>query len=91
MQVDKGGVVVYKMHITQQHINDGFAIGAWSAQGSRFKLLLFQQYSDGSWEQLAQASVNLTSQGRFDNTPRNCHYSALHYISGYVLVCMLLH
>ena len=57
MQVDKGGVVVYKMHITQQHINDGFAIGACSAQGSRFKLLLFQQCSDGEWGQLAQAST----------------------------------
>lgn len=57
MQVDKGGVVVYKMHITQQHIDDGFAIGACSAQGSRFKLLLFQQCSDGDWGQLAQASA----------------------------------
>ena len=58
MQVDKGGVVVYKMNITQQHINDGFAIGANSAQGSRFKLLLFQQCSDGEWGQLAQVSFD---------------------------------
>ena len=67
VQVDKGGVVVYKMHITQQHINDGFAIGACSAQGSRFKLLLFQQCSDGGWEQLAQASANLTSWQHVEN------------------------
>ena len=49
--------MVYKLHITQQHIDDGFAIGACSAQGSRFKLLLFQQCSDGDWGQLAQASA----------------------------------
>ena len=49
--------MVYKMHITQQHIDNGFAIGACSAQGSRFKLLLFQQCSDGDWGQLAQASA----------------------------------
>lgn len=47
--------MVYKMHITQQHIDDGFVIGACSAQGSRFKLLLFQQCNNGEWGQLAQA------------------------------------
>ena len=59
MQVDKGGIVVYDLHVTQQHIRDGFAIGAYSPQGSRFKLLLFQQDRDGEWGQLAQASSNL--------------------------------
>lgn len=56
--------MVYKMNITQQHIDDGFAIGANSAQGSRFKLLLFQQCSDGEWGQLAQVSSDPSCQPR---------------------------
>ena len=55
MQVKKAGVVFYEMPITQQHIDDGFAIGAHSLTGSRFKLLLFEQAQDGQWELLVQA------------------------------------
>lgn len=54
MQVKKAGVVFYEMEITQQHIDSGFAIGAHSTTGSRFKLLLFEQAKDGQWELLVQ-------------------------------------
>lgn len=55
MQVKKAGVVFYEMAITPQHVDDGFAIGAHSPTGSRFKLLLFEQAGDGQWELLVQA------------------------------------
>ena len=54
--MDKGGINVYEMRVSQQQISDGFAVGAYSPQGSRFKLLLFQQDPKGEWDQLAQAS-----------------------------------
>lgn len=56
----KAGVVFYQMDITQQHIDDGFVVGAHSAAGSRFKLLLFEQASDGQWEQLVQVTHPLS-------------------------------
>ena len=53
--MDKAGVVFYELTVAEQHITDGFAVGAHSAQGSRFKLLLFEQATDGQWELLTQA------------------------------------
>lgn len=73
MQVDKGGIVVYDMTVTQQHIRDGFAIGAYSPQGSRFKLLLFQQDRDGEWGQLAQASPHLALHNSSHPTDLPCY------------------
>lgn len=54
LQVDKAGVVFYELTVTEQHIAEGFAVGAHSIQGSRFKLLLFEQAVDTQWELLTQ-------------------------------------
>lgn len=53
-QVDKAGVVFYELTVTEQHVTQGFAVGAHSVQGSRFKLLLFEQTVDKQWELLTQ-------------------------------------
>lgn len=62
-KVDKAGVVFYELTVAEQHITDGFAVGAHSAQGSRFKLLLFEQATDGQWELLTQEDSQKTKNG----------------------------
>jgi len=57
LQVDKAGVVFYELTVTEQHIAEGFAVGAHSIQGSRFKLLLFEQAVDTQWELLTQVLI----------------------------------
>jgi len=47
-------VVFYELTVTEQQVKEGFAVGAHSAQGSRFKLLLFEKATDGQWELLTQ-------------------------------------
>lgn len=62
-KVDKAGVVFYELTVTEQHIAEGFAVGAHSIQGSRFKLLLFEQAVDTQWELLTQEDSQKTKKG----------------------------
>jgi hypothetical protein len=41
--------------VRREQLSAGFFIGAHSAAGSKFKLLLFEQGDDGQWELLMQA------------------------------------
>ena len=68
LQVDKGGFAFYELAVTEQQITDGFAVGAHSAQGSRFKLLLFERGSDGQCELLTQVTCTACL-----SKPITCH------------------
>ena len=49
-------MVFYELTVTEQQAKEGFAVGAHSPQGSRFKLLLFERSSDGQCELLTQVT-----------------------------------
>lgn len=56
-RVDKSGCHYYTLDLQQSHIDSGFVIGAHSAAGSRFKLLMFEKTSDSpgaNWELVIQ-------------------------------------
>ena len=56
-RVDKSGCHYYTLDLQQSHIDAGFVIGAHSAAGSKFKLLMFGRTADspgGQWELLIQ-------------------------------------
>ena len=46
MQVEKQLARFYSLHITQQQLDQGFVISAYSTQSSKFKLLLFETTPD---------------------------------------------
>ena len=43
--------------MSQQHIDEGFLVAVHSTQGSRFKLLLFEEQEDSKWELLLQVGL----------------------------------
>ena len=56
-RVDKSGCHYYTLDLQQSHIDLGFVIGAHSAAGSKFKLLMFVRTADspgGQWELVLQ-------------------------------------
>eukprot|EP00891_Asterochloris_glomerata_P001879 jgi/Astpho2/1879/e_gw1.00038.140.1_t len=53
-KVDKAAADFYELYVSQQHIDEGFLVAAHSTQGSRFKLLLFEEQEDSKWELLLQ-------------------------------------
>ena len=56
-RVDKSGCHYYTLELQQSHIDAGFVIGAHSAAGSKFKLLMFVRTADspgGQWELVLQ-------------------------------------
>ena len=50
--------------MSQQHIDEGFLVAVHSTQGSRFKLLLFEEQEDSKWELLLQVGLQ---------PPYHCH------------------
>jgi len=50
VQVEKQLARFYSLHITQQQLDQGFVISAYSTQSSKFKLLLFEATPDGRHE-----------------------------------------
>lgn len=57
-RVDKAGCHYYALDVSQQHIDQGFVIGAHSVAGSKFKLLMFETTTEGQWElQLQEDSI----------------------------------
>ncbi len=56
-QVDKAAADFYELYVSQQHIDEGFLVAAHSTQGSRFKLLLFEEQEDSKWELLLQVTA----------------------------------
>ena len=54
LQVDKQGAKWYTLSVTQQHLDAGFVISAYSASASKFKLLLFERTPEGVNELAAQ-------------------------------------
>ena len=50
MQVEKQLARFYSLRITQQQLDEGFIISAYSTQSSKFKLLLFEATDDGRHE-----------------------------------------
>ena len=57
MQVEKQLAKFYSLHVTQQQLDEGFIISAYSASGSKFKLLLFEATADGRHELAFSASI----------------------------------
>ena len=57
VQVDKAQAQFYELEVSQAHIDSGFVIGAHSAVGSKFKLLLFEKLPGGQWELLLQVRL----------------------------------
>ena len=53
-RVEKAGAQYYTLELQQRHIDEGFAIGAHSVAGSKFKLLMFEANEAGQWELLLQ-------------------------------------
>jgi hypothetical protein len=53
-RVEKAGAQYYTLELQQRNINEGFAIGAHSVAGSKFKLLMFEANEAGQWELLLQ-------------------------------------
>ena len=43
--------------MSQQHIDEGFLVAVHSTQGSRFKLLLFEEQEDSKWELVLQVGL----------------------------------
>lgn len=50
LQADKAQAVFYGLQVSQQDINEGFVVSAFSPTGSRIKLLLFESSGASSWE-----------------------------------------
>ena len=55
--MDKAAADFYELYVSQQHIDEGFLVAVHSTQGSRFKLLLFEEQEDSKWELLLQVSL----------------------------------
>jgi len=72
-QVEKQTARFYTIYVTQQIIDDGFVIAAHSLALSKFKLLMFEQTTDGQWEMIAQASLadigTVTVFATYDHAP----------------------
>lgn len=56
MKAEKAQAQFYEMEVTQNHINQGIVIGAYSSIGSKFKVLLLEQRGAKQWEIQTQAS-----------------------------------
>ena len=57
VQVEKQLAKFYSLHVSQQQLDEGFIISAYSASGSKFKLLLFEATADGRHELVFSASI----------------------------------
>lgn len=58
-KVDKQGANWYALEVSQEHIDAGFVVSAYSSAASKFKLLLFEKTPEGVNELVAQASTPL--------------------------------
>ena len=84
-RVDKSGCHYYTLELQQSHIDSGFVIGAHSAAGSKFKLLMFGRTADSpgdQWELVIQEdSMKVTANEQkpllilvITDTSRSCTY-----------------
>ena len=71
-RVEKAGAQYYALDLAQRHIDAGFAIGAHSVAGSKFKLLMFEANEAGQWELLLQE----------DSTKVRCVLPQQHHSAG---------
>ena len=57
-RVDKQGANWYALEVSQQHMDAGFIVSAYSSTASKFKLLLFEKTTEGFNELVAQVSAS---------------------------------